>query len=613
MHFHYEKYPVQYWLEQIQEGKIGLPTFQRSFTWSTDRSKKFLQALLDKYPTGSVLILKKNTFELRNFQNGPAPENFVANPASVLDGQQRLTTIWNALARTNDETRFFAQYKDNLETITTKSKCEITTSSTKTRSTPAQDYEKKRVPLDILYHPNEDLLSEWCEEIVKKLDKEPKNVQKLYSSIKNSLNQKLLNEAQIWACELEDELDRSRAAQIFVNINRYAVPVSIFDITIAVLTNSQNDEDEDTRSIIGSLHTNYPDFAEYFTTSKSPLVPEEETYIPQVGEWLFKVGCALNDKPPSDKNYEDALLKAIDESKSPQAILETVRKYAGFGNEALQTVSKLGAVNRKLLPGWPVVHAIAALQPTIREALNKNTKKGKSSLNAQQKIQDLIEAYFWLSVFTERHSGQPNYRLVEDKIDFVPAIQAISQGQDPNLEEIRIFDKKNYPLPDPKEIIDPRSTNFIKFINTANRSSRGIACLLISKTKAQDFFQNIRLDPNKARELDQTRKLERHHIFPKALLKKTKYAKLADSGLNGALITKDANSLYNNEDPKDYLQKTIDEGNVSKEELRARLKTQMLDYDILTSQKPIEDRFMAMLRARAKELCKLIEQITKVS
>src|SRR5260370_20839194 len=80
----------------INEGSVVLPDFQRDFDWSEKDVREVLVTVLNGWPAGSLLIMRGvPRFRIRAFESAPtgaAPPKFV-----VLDGQQRLTALYQAL------------------------------------------------------------------------------------------------------------------------------------------------------------------------------------------------------------------------------------------------------------------------------------------------------------------------------------------------------------------------------------------------------------------------------------------------------------------------------------------------------------------------------------
>lgn len=104
-------------IAQIEAGKIVLPAMQRPFVWKDDRIARLIDSLLRGFPIGTALLWKTSIMQrFRPFQKDIKSEagitvDFESGGSSerylVLDGQQRLTSLFVALAGTYDGKKLF--------------------------------------------------------------------------------------------------------------------------------------------------------------------------------------------------------------------------------------------------------------------------------------------------------------------------------------------------------------------------------------------------------------------------------------------------------------------------------------------------------------------------
>lgn len=79
----------------IGNRNLVLPEFQREYVWTREQAKQLLVSLVRKYPVGGLLFWKtQNPPELKNVH---APARELGNVQVILDGQQRLTTLYMLL------------------------------------------------------------------------------------------------------------------------------------------------------------------------------------------------------------------------------------------------------------------------------------------------------------------------------------------------------------------------------------------------------------------------------------------------------------------------------------------------------------------------------------
>ena len=84
-------------LGQIEQRETALPDFQRDFVWDPNATQELIVSIASNYPAGSLLRIRntKQLFACREFQ-GAAPLNGHRPTYLVLDGQQRLTSLFQA-------------------------------------------------------------------------------------------------------------------------------------------------------------------------------------------------------------------------------------------------------------------------------------------------------------------------------------------------------------------------------------------------------------------------------------------------------------------------------------------------------------------------------------
>ena len=91
-------------LDEIVEGKIQLPDFQRGWVWDDSHIRSLLVSIARSFPIGSIMLLETGgaaRFQIRAVEGVSFPPG--SNPAAeklILDGQQRLTSLTQVLKST---------------------------------------------------------------------------------------------------------------------------------------------------------------------------------------------------------------------------------------------------------------------------------------------------------------------------------------------------------------------------------------------------------------------------------------------------------------------------------------------------------------------------------
>lgn len=90
-------------LEDVQNGHIRVPRFQRPFVWRDEQRLQLLESIRDNMPIGSLLVWSTSQFELACFPNvGPHVIPSFSSPSMrgrqyLLDGHQRVSTLLGVL------------------------------------------------------------------------------------------------------------------------------------------------------------------------------------------------------------------------------------------------------------------------------------------------------------------------------------------------------------------------------------------------------------------------------------------------------------------------------------------------------------------------------------
>jgi hypothetical protein len=101
-------------LENCRDGVLQLPDFQRSWVWDEDRIKSLIASISRAFPVGALMSLDTGgpvNFKPRAVEGAPVEANEIIPYSLLLDGQQRMTSLYQATLR-----------KKVLETVTQNNK-----------------------------------------------------------------------------------------------------------------------------------------------------------------------------------------------------------------------------------------------------------------------------------------------------------------------------------------------------------------------------------------------------------------------------------------------------------------------------------------------------------
>jgi hypothetical protein len=89
-------------LEDCHRGVLQLPDFQRSWVWDEDRIKSLIASISRAFPVGALMSLESGgpvNFKPRPVEGAPAEAKSVSPQALLLDGQQRMTSLYQVTLR----------------------------------------------------------------------------------------------------------------------------------------------------------------------------------------------------------------------------------------------------------------------------------------------------------------------------------------------------------------------------------------------------------------------------------------------------------------------------------------------------------------------------------
>ncbi len=96
--------PLTDLMKAVDTGAAQLPDFQRGWVWDDDRIKALILSVIHNFPVGAAMFLEYGN-ESIHFKHKPIKGSDAAPGIEpdklILDGQQRLTSLYNALYSKN--------------------------------------------------------------------------------------------------------------------------------------------------------------------------------------------------------------------------------------------------------------------------------------------------------------------------------------------------------------------------------------------------------------------------------------------------------------------------------------------------------------------------------
>ena len=577
-------------LDSIKKGKVQLPDFQRGWVWDDEHVQDLLVSIARSFPVGAVMLLETGgevRFQTRPVEGVEDLINATVQPQKlILDGQQRLTTLTQAIALTSPvktrtskgkpiQRHYYFDIKKAIESEIYIEDAIVAVDENKQiksnfgrdidldLSTVEKECEHMMFPCDQIFNSNQWLI---------KLSQNHSNPEDLaiFTEFISKVIQPFCN-YQLPVIELKKETSKEAVCLVFEKVNTGGVKLSVFElITASYAADGYNLRDDWLGSEIRNVDSRKSRIA------KHPLLKGTEApEMLQAVTILYTYEMRQNDikEGKVGKQIRPVSAKRTDVLKLP---LEAWKKYAdkvedGFKNTA-QFLRKEYFYARSELPYSTQVIPLAAVMSVL----------GNRWL--EPKIYEKLARWYWCGVLGELYGGAVETRIAND------------------FEELLAWFEDNDKVP--RTISDaffqPERLYSLRSRNSAAYKAINI---LILREGAKDWFWNSTIQ-----ELDaqQELALDIHHIFPiKWCEDRNIDPKIYNCILNKTSISYKANRKIGGDAPSVYLQKIQNEKQVSlsDDEMDKLLSSHSLSPDLLRN-----DDFDAFISDRQVQLIELISK-----
>jgi hypothetical protein len=489
-------------LRQIHKGEAVLPDFQRDFVWDPYMTMELIISIAENYPAGSLLRIRntQNLFAYREFAGAP-PLNGQKPVYLVLDGQQRLTSLYQAFYGVGDN-RFFL----NLKKMMDGNDFEDCIFYLRSDDKKTKNYEKVEVQIDELIMPLSTLkggggeYNKWVREISRSMVDEKERItleDRLYS-VDHWVQ--AIDDYKFPVVTLSDSTSAEAVCTIFETLNRTGVKLSPFELLTARF-----------------WHQNLNLRERWFNAKEAYPIIEEFKIDPY---YVLQIISIISKERPSIKRSEVMNLEKSSVEKYWDAASEGLQKALSF----LQ--NQCGVVIPNLLPYITIIVPLSAMFAKI------DTLKGPKIGAAKDKI----EQWYWCAIFGQKYESSPT-----------------SQSSLDYLEVSRWIDGENLP-----GTIETFSFDPSMLLTTTPRQRavyRGVLSLIM-RNHARDFHSHHILNP----EIIRQNQVDDHHIFPNKYLERNGVeARARDCVLNHTFIDRKTNIRIKDRAPSDYMREILTE------------------------------------------------------
>jgi hypothetical protein len=573
-------------LDQIVEGKIQLPDFQRGWVWDDEHIRALLVSISRAFPIGSIMLLETGgdaRFQIRPVEGVTLPSNGIKIERLILDGQQRLTSLVQVLrsstaVKTKDNQKREVErhyYFDIEKALAGNGSIEdaiIGVDDSKLLrtnfgrdivldlSTPVKEFQAFHFPL------SQTLNSDSWEEGLMAYD--PGKFARYMTFRSQVLNR--FREYDIPIIELYKENSKEAVCLVFEKVNTGGVPLSVFElVTASYAADGFNLRDD----WFGSAERNITGRKK--TLAAKPLLRElEPTDFLQGISLLYSYDRRTQDLQAGQSAKEATAVSA----KREQVLslpLSAYEKWAdGLTNGFISTerfLRREGFRKPDYLPYRSQLVPLAAVMVRLGDRW------------LEPVIYNKIARWFWCGVFGELYGGAVETRIALDMQDLLAWID--KPGAD-----------------DPATVVAAgfQASRLDTLRTRTSAAYRGLYVLL-QREGSQDFFWKTRISDLEQDEYG----IDIHHIFPRAWCRgKGIPDRVLNAIVNKTPISYKANRMIGGKAPSAYLDqvRTDPQVQMSVAEQDAILRTHAVEPSWLRA-----DDFGQFYEQRKQRLIAMIE------
>ncbi|MBQ1456421.1 MAG: DUF262 domain-containing protein [Thermoguttaceae bacterium] len=564
-------------LKAVAEGKAQLPDFQRSWVWDDDRIKALIASVVHDHPVGAAMFLTYGTikFKYRPIEGSAADGKAVKPTELILDGQQRLTSLYSVLysqkpvkTKTDRGKTTYRYYYIDIEKsldpnaddeeiiISVPEKKQITSDFGKTidldLTTPEMEFKNKLFPLNSIFDTSRYL--SWQNGYQKYYNFDTDASELFYRFAADVV--KKITAYQMPVISLDEETPREAVCRVFENVNTGGVPLNVFELVVA----SYSADDFE-------LRKDWDDRKEKFNEKDVLKIVEPTEFLSALTLLSTYKRKLTNDKVAVSCKKKDILNLTLDEYKKYKDVLTE-----GF-MEAEKILQEERVFTREGLPYKAQIVPLAAICTVL---------KGENRLGIDN-VKNKIKQWYWCGVFGELYGSSSDTRFANDIVQVIKWLD----------------DRTSIP-----KTVQDFYFNPIRLLSLqTNRSApyKGIMALIL-KNHAKDFISG--------REMDliayKSEKIDLHHIFPSAYCERMKFLEEKwNSVVNKTPISYSTNRMIGGVSPSKYLEKIEKDEKVDQPKLNEYLKTHWIEPSLVRV-----NNFDEFIVERAKMLLDAIERAT---
>jgi len=575
-------------LREIGKGKIQLPDFQRGWVWDDNHIRSVVTSVSRSFPIGAVMTLQTGgnvKFQPRLIEGIELEGQAPAAERLILDGQQRLTSLYQALMLprpilTKDEKRNEVErwyYVDIDKALGNTDEREVAVRSVPGErvvkgvfgrdvildlSTREHEYKNRMFPLHLVFN-SDDWFAGW----MKYWNYDQQKIE-LFNRFRNEFID-VFKTYPIPVIQLRRSTSKEAVCLVFEKVNTGGVSLTAFELLTATFAADGYNLREDWYGIPRGPHRT-KGRADRLGGAGAILKAVENTDFLQAVSLLYtydrrqkaiEAGAVGRDVPAISCTRQAILDLPLADYQAHAGAAEE-----GFGR-ARQFLWREKFFSARDLPYRTQVVPLATILITLGDQWQDDT------------IRQKVRQWYWCGVLGEQYGSAIESRFARDLPEVVA--WAKTGGSTPQaVQECNFF-----------------TDRLLSLRSRGSAAYKGLHALIMQKGGAADWRTGAGTDDES---------IDIHHVFPRAWCDREKIdSSIYNSILNKTALSASTNRFLGGDAPTIYLRRLQDRQNTTQDRLDGFLRTHFIEPTTLRS-----DNFGAMMAARATSLCAEIAAVT---
>ena len=585
-------------LDECHRGIIQLPDFQRSWVWDEDRIKSLIASISRAFPVGALMSLDTGgpvSFKPRPIEGAPPEAKSTAPRSLLLDGQQRMTSLYQVTLRgkvvetvtpKKKKVRrwFYIDIAKALDETVNREDAVIGVPEDKVErtdfgrevvrdlSTPEKEYAALMYPVCQVFDWDkwqDGFDQHWAGD-------QHRKVRDDFRTFKKEVLENF-KYYRVPVIALDQSTSKEAVCVVFEKVNTGGKPLDAFELVTAMYAASGHELRKDWFGDEASKgrQARLSDTLRFADSDAGILASVSNTDFLQAVSLFYtrdrrrdaeKAGKQGKELPAVTGNRQALLDLPLDAYKRFEKQVE-----AGFVRAA-KFLHRLHIYRIFDLPYQSQVVALAAILADIGDD------------EEHEGIRSKLVRWYWNGVFGELYGSAIESRVARDFVE-VPAW--LAGGAEPSTVSETIF----------------RADRLKTMRMRLSAAYKGVNALLM-KEDALDFRSGQKFDHT----VFFGENVDIHHIFPQDWCKKAGIKpQVYDSIINKTPLSYRTNRIIGGDAPSSYIAR-LEQGNTStpaipSERLDTFLRSHLIDPALLRA-----DRFDEFMESRQRQLLRLIEQ-----